>query len=325
MQKRAAILAAVVATVLVGGQPAAGDDYPSRPIKIVVGIAAGGITDVTTRIYADAVSKKTGQNFVVENRPGGGGGIAANAVQNSPSDGYTLLAYLGSQQAALPALQDVDFDPIKGFEQITLLFDLVIFVAVPQDSAAHSFAELLDVGRKNNRDLIFGSPGLGTPSHLLAARISQATHTPMQYVQYRGGSQMLVDLVADRVDFALPSFTVANSYLAAGKLRVLAVASDERLSTMPDVPTLKESGLGNQKVATWVGLAAPAGTPKEITDKLNREFREAASDPELKARLAATGTPIITSTPEEMTEILTKEVRDSAALIQQLGLRQQQQ
>ncbi|MGA9006023.1 MAG: tripartite tricarboxylate transporter substrate binding protein [Xanthobacteraceae bacterium] len=318
------IVAALVASVIVGRQAVLADDYPSRPIKIVVGIAAGGITDVTTRIYADAVSKKTGQNFVVENRPGGGGGIAASAVQNSPPDGYTLLAYLGSQQAALPALQDVDFDPIKGFEQISLLFDLVIFVAVPEGSPAHSFTELLDVGRNNHRDLIFGSPGLGTPSHLLAARISDATKTPMQYVQYRGGSQMLVDLVADRVDFALPSFTVANSYLAAKKLRILAIASDERLSMMPDVPTLKEVGLGNQKVATWVGLAAPAGTPRDIVDKLNREFREAASDPELKERLAATGTPIITSSPEEMTEILTKEVRDSAALIKQLGLRAQQ-
>jgi len=317
-------LGIALAVGLFGELAAATDDYPSRPVKIVVGIAPGGITDVTTRIYAEAVSKATGQNFVVENRPGGGGGIAANYVQNSPPDGYTLLSYLGSQQAALPALQDVDFDPVKGFQQITLLFDLVIFVAVPENSPAHTVAELLQVGRNNHRDLIFGSPGLGTPSHLLAARISQQTHTPMQYVQYRGGSQMLVDLVAGRVDFALPSYTVSSSYLAAHKLRILAVASDERLSAMPDVPTFKEAGLGGLKVATWDGLAAPAGTPVSIVNKLHDEFQKASSDPELKARLAANGTPILTSTPEEMTNILTEEVKQSAILIKRLGLRQQQ-
>jgi len=309
---------------LLGELTAAADDYPSRPVRIVVGIAPGGITDVTTRIFADAVSKKTDQNFVVENRPGGGGGIAANYVQSSPPDGYTLLSYLGSQQAALPALQDVDFDPIKGFQQITLLFDLVIFIAVPENSPAHTVDELLQVGRDNHRDLIFGSPGLGTPSHLLAARISQETHTPMQYVQYRGGSQMLVDLVAGRVDFALPSYTVSSSYLAAHKLRILAVASGERLSAMPDVPTFKEAGLGNLKVATWDGLAAPAGTPAPIVSKLHDDFEKASSDPELKARLTANGTPILTSTPEEMTNILTEEVKQSAALIKSLDLRQQQ-
>ena len=224
----------------------------------------------------------------------------------------------------MPALQDVDFDPIKGFQQVTLLFDLVIFIAVPENSPAHTVAELLQVGRNNHRDLIFGSPGLGTPSHLLAARISQETHTPMQYVQYRGGSQMLVDLVAGRVDFALPSYTVSSSYLAAHKLRILAVASGERLSAMADVPTFKEVGLGNLKVATWDGLAAPAGTPPSIVNKLHDDFQKASSDPELKARLTANGTPILTSTPEEMTNILTEEVKQSAALIKSLDLRQQQ-
>lgn len=324
MQKSAILLAVALVTGLIGLHAVAADDYPSRPVKIIVGIAPGGITDVTTRIYADTVAKETGQNFVVENRPGGGGGIAANVVQNSPPDGYTLLSYLGSQQAALPALQDVDFDPVKGFQQITLLFDLLIFIAVPENSPAHSVAELLQVGRNNHRDLIFGSPGLGTPSHLLAARISQETHTPMQYAQYRGGSQMLVDLIAGRVDFALPSYTVSASYLAAHKMRILAVAADQRLSTMPDVPTFKEAGLGNLKVATWDGLAAPAGTPMSIVNKLHDEFQKASSNPELKARLAANGTPILTSTPEEMTKILTEEVKQSAALIKELGLRQQQ-
>lgn len=320
MKRLMAMLLIATAVLLAVQHTAVAEDYPTRPIKIIVGIAAGGITDVTTRIYAEAVSKRIGQNIVIENRPGGGGGIAATAVQNSAPDGYTLLAFLGSQQAAVPALQKVDFDPIKGFQQISLLFDLVMFIAVPEDSPAKTMGELLELGKKNGSGLTFGSPGLGTPSHLLAARIAQATNTPMQYVHYRGGSQMLVDLVTDRVDFALPSYTVASSYLADKKLRVLAVASDNRLPTMPDVPTLTEVGLGNEKVASWVGLAAPAGTPPAIVDKLNEAFRAAAADPELRARLAANGTPIVTSTPEQMTRVLTDEVKKTDELIQQLGL-----
>ena len=325
MKSRRTILAGAAAAIALAASPGAtAQDYPSRPITILIGISPGGITDVTTRIYAEAVSKSLGQRIVIENRTGAGGAVAATAVQNAAPDGYTLLAFLGSQHCAVPALQKVAFDPVKGFQPITLLFNLVTFIAVPADSPANTMNELLALGKSKPEGLTFGSPGLGTPSHLLAARIARATSTPTQYVHYRGGSPMLADLVTGRVDFALPTFTVAKAYLEDRKLKILAIDAATRSPAMPNVPTLSEVGLGKETVASWVGLAAPAGTPASIVQRLNEAFTQAANDPDLKQRLEASGTPIVTSSPEEMERLLKAEVERTNELVSQLGMRQEQ-
>ena len=182
--------------------------------------------------------------------------------------------------------------------------------------------ELLAYGKSNPKGLTFGSPGVGTPSHLLAAKITNATNTPTEFVHYRGGPPLMVDLLAGRVDFALPSFTIANQLIAEKKLKVLAVDAPARLSNLPDVPTLTDVGLGNAKVASWIGILAPPGTPSAVVDRLQGEFTKAAADPQLKARLATNGTPIRTSTTTEMTALLVAEIESTRSLIDQLGLRQ---
>lgn len=307
---------------LLTAHPGVAEDYPARPITIVVGISPGGITDVTTRIFAEAVAKRLGQRIVVENRTGGGGAVAATTVQNAAPDGYTLLAFLGSQQSAVPAIQKVQFDPIKGFTPVTLLFDLVTFIAVPADSPANTMSELLAYGKRKDGGLSFGSPGMGTPSHLLAARLARATGTPTQYVHYRGGSPMMTDLVAERVDFALPTFTVAQGFYREKKIKVLAIDADKRAAEMPEVPTLTELGFGAEKVASWVGLAAPAGTDDAIVRKLNDAFIAASQDPQLQQRLTANGTPIHTSSPAEMGRLLNEEVTRTQELVRALGIKQ---
>ena len=298
-------------------------DYPTKPITIMVGLAPGGITDVTTRLYAEAVSPGLGQRILIENRQGAGGAVAAAAVQNAAPDGYTLLVFSGSQHAAVPAVQSAPYDPIKGFQPITLLFDLAALLAVPATSPANSVAELIDHGKTKTGGLLFGSPGVGTPSHLLAAKIGDATKTPMQYVHYRGGAPMMADLVTERVDFALASYTVSKGFVIEKKLKALAVDAAARLSVLPEVPTLTEAGLGQAKVASWFGLAAPAGTPAAIVQKLREAFLKAANDPELKRRLTENGTLINTSTPEQMAKLLAEEVESTNQLVKALGLRQQ--
>ncbi len=298
-------------------------DFPSRPITIMVGLAPGGITDVTARLYAEAVSTSIGQRIIIENRQGAGGAVAAAAVQNAAPDGYTLLVFSGSQHAAVPAVQSAPYDPIKGFQSITLLFDLAALLAVPVTSPANTVAELLDYGKKKPGGLLFGSPGVGTPSHLLAAKISDATKTPMQYVHYRGGAPMMADLVTERVDFALASYTVAKGFFIEKRLKALAVDAAARLSVLPEVPTLTEAGLGQAKVASWFALAAPAGTPANMVQKLRDEFIKASRDPELKRRLLDNGTLIHTSTSEEMAKLLAEEVESTNQLVKSLGLRQQ--
>jgi tripartite-type tricarboxylate transporter receptor subunit TctC len=298
-------------------------EFPNRPITIVVGLAAGGITDVTARLYAEAVSASIGQRILIENRQGAGGAVAAAAVQNAAPDGYTLLVFSGSQHAAVPAVQSAPYDPVKGFQSVTLLFNLAALIAVPVTSPANSVAELLEYGKKKPGGLLFGSPGVGTPSHLLAAKISDATKTSMQYVHYRGGAPMMADLVTERVDFALASYTVSKGFFLEKKLKALAVDADARLSVMPDVPTLTEAGLGQTKVASWFALAAPAGTPSNIVQKLHDEFVKASRNPDLQRRLTENGTIINTSSPEQMSKLLAAEVESTNQLVKTLGLRQQ--
>lgn len=300
--------------------PLAAQDFPARPITIVVGVAPGGITDVSTRVYADAVSKSLNQKIVVENRPVGGGTVAAVTVQNAAPDGHTLLTITGSAHAAIPAMQPVAYDPVKGFTPITLLFRMPVLLVVPADSPAKSVADLLAIGRKRPGGLSFGSAGAGTPAHLLAAQIGRGTKTPIEFVQYRGGAPLMADLITGRIDFAFASYTSARANLDGGKLRALAIDSETRLPTTPDVPTLIEVGLARERIANWFGLVGPAGLPEAVVARLNAEFVKAAQDAAVIKRLTDGGTLVATSSPQEMGAMMRDEARNMAELVKTLGL-----
>jgi tripartite-type tricarboxylate transporter receptor subunit TctC len=295
-------------------------EYPSRPITVVVGVAPGGITDVSTRIYVEALSKGLGQKIVVENRPTGGGTVAAIATQNSPPDGYVLLTIIGAQHAAIPAMQTVAYEPVTGFSPISLLFRMPSFIIIPYDSPAQSVQELLDLGKKKPGGLTFGSAGFGSTAHLLAAQVSRTTKTPMQFVQYNGGAPLMADLITGRVDFSFSSFTASRSNIEAKKLRALAVDGEARLPVAGNVPTLAEVGLGDVRIANWFGLVGPAGMPAAVTDRLNTEVQRAARDDTLIKKLTDNGTLISTSSSQEMGAMMRNEAREMATLIKELGL-----
>ncbi len=297
-------------------------DFPNRQITILVGVAPGGITDITMRLYAEVVSRNVGQRIIIDNRPVAGGAVAATAVQNAPPDGYTLLTFPMSQFATLPAMQPVTYDPVKGFAPVSVLFNLPALLLVPANHPANSLAELLDYGKKKPGGLSFGSPGVGSPSHLLAANIGVATKTPIEFVQYRGGSQIVADLVTGRVDFVFSSYTAAGAQLDGKKLKALAIDASTRWSKLPDVPTIVELGYGKARVASWFGLAAPAATPPAVIRKLNEEFVKASRAPDLVKRLHDNGTLIQTSTPEEAKAMLAAEVKNIAEVVRALGLQQ---
>lgn len=301
---------------------ASAQDFPNRPITLMVGLAPGGITDVTARLYADVVSRLAGQRVIVENRTGAGGGIAAAAVQNAAPDGYTLLVFSGSQHATVPVVSPAPYEPVKGFAPITYLFHSVVVLVVPPDSPAKSVAELHEFGRRKPGGLTFGTPGLGSPSHLLGAKLLLAEKVPAEVVHYRGGAPMMADLITGRIDFGWPTLSTSRSFIAEGKVRALALDADTRWPPMPDVPTLNELGYGKERVATWFGLAAPAGTPSAIIRRLNELFVKASKDPELNRRLAENGTPVATSTPEEMGRAMEAEWETMQQLAKVLNLRQ---
>lgn len=298
-------------------------EFPDKPVKILVGLAPGGITDVTARIYADAVTRTSGWKFVIENRAGAGGGTAAIAVQNSDPDGYTLLVFSGSQHATVAATSQASYEPVKGFTPITLLFNSVVLLTVPANHPAKTLVALHEIGRGKPEGLTFGTPGVGSPSHLLGAKVAMAAKVKVHYVHFRGGSPALVDIIAGRIDFGWPTVSTARGFLIDGQLRALAIDADTRLAQLPDVPTLNELGFGKEKVAPWFALGGPAGIPAPIVAKIRAAFVKASQDAELKRRLDENGTPIVTSTPEEMGRAMAKEWDEMQELVKVLGLKPQ--
>lgn len=298
-------------------------DFPNRLLTILVGLAAGGVTDVMARLYAETVSKKIGQSVIIENRPAASGAVAAVALQNAQPDGHTLLLFSGAQHATIPALSDTaTYDPVKGAQPVSVLFNFVAVVAVPADSPVTSVADLVELGKKKAGGLNFGSPGVGTPSHLAGAKLTASTKTPVQFVHYKGGSPMMADLLAGRLDVAWPSAPTAKSFLLDKKLKAIAVDGQQRWAAIPDVPTLREAGLGEASVANWFGIAAAPGTPPAIIQKLNAAFSEAARDPELKRKIEDLGLTVATSTPDELGRLMAKEAAEIRDLVRVLGMRQ---
>ena len=222
------VLAAALALIATS---APAQDYPNRPITLMVGLAAGGITDVTARLYAEAVSKSIGQRVTVENKTGAGGGVAAAAVQNAAPDGYTLLVFSGSQHATVPAVSNANYDPVKGFSPITYLFNSVVVLTVPADNPAKTMKELhehrpQEAGRAHLRH---AGPRVAVAS---ARRKNPARgQGAVRDEHYRGGQPMMADLITGRVDFSWPTLSTSRSFLADGKLRALALDADSALGT----------------------------------------------------------------------------------------------
>jgi tripartite-type tricarboxylate transporter receptor subunit TctC len=302
---------------------ASAQNFPSRPINLVVGLAGGGITDGVARIYGEALSRTTGWKTIVENRTGAGGGVAAAYVQNAPPDGQTLLIFSGSQHATIAAMTPGMYQPVAGFAPITVLFDLVQFGAVSANHPANSLDDLFKIARSKSGGLMMGTQGVGSPPHLLGTKLAATAKVPFTPVHYRGGSAMITDLLAGQVDFAFLSAASGGSFVQNGKLKALAIDSDVRSEIFPNTPTLTELGYGNQKVATWFGVAAPAGTPANIVAVLAEQFIKASQEPELRKRLAALATPTRTSTPDEMKRLMSEESAAMQEFVRVFNIRNQ--
>jgi tripartite-type tricarboxylate transporter receptor subunit TctC len=275
---------------------------------------------VTARLYADVLTRNLGRTVVVENRPAGGGAAAAMGVKTSTPDGRTLLVFPGTQLAALPVLQQVPYDPVKDFEPIATLFDLLNFIAVPPDSPANTIPQLLDSWKRNSKGLSIGSAGFGSPAHFNSVIFSLDNKLPITMVQYRGSFPLMADLVTSRIDLAMISYIVAQPFLQEHKIKILAQDGAARWSGMPDVPTMVENGQLKKKASGWFAVSAPAGTPKAIVDRLNREIIKASQEPQLAARLQDNGVLTKTTTPEELRELIKIEVEIVKPLIQSLGM-----
>ena len=301
-------LALLLGWAAVLGGPAHAGAYPDRPVKIIVPFAAGGTADAIPRLIGDWLSRKWGQPVIIENRTGAGGNIGAEATYRSAPDGYTLLASppppLVINQNLYPSL---GFDPLK-FEPVIVMAQVpnALFVN-PKTVSASSVTELIDYMRKNPDKLAAATQGNGTTSHLTAGLFQVMAKVKLRYIPYRGSAPALQGLLAGDVDLMFDNLGVSLPLVEAGNLKLLAVASTQRLPSLPDMPALAETLPGFEAVA-WYAIVAPPGTPKEITGKINADVNEALRQPELQDRLKKLSAEIFGGPVEKSAKYMKEEV-----------------
>src|ERR1700704_5137617 len=260
-------------------------DYPNKPVRIIVNVAPGGGVDTATRIIADKLRARLGQPFVVENRPGAGGNIGAEVVFAAEGDGYTLLASSPTPLAINGWLyKKLNFDP-AGFEPVAMMSRIPNVLVVRSDFPATTVKEFVAYAKANPNKLNYGSQGIGTASHLTGELFMTLTGTKLIHVPYKGNtSGVLTDVIAGHVDLSFIQFSAVHELQQSGKLRVLAVATDKRLESLPDVRTMAEAGLPEVVSETWNAISAPPKTPAPIVGKLNAAINEALREPDVVAR-----------------------------------------
>jgi tripartite-type tricarboxylate transporter receptor subunit TctC len=287
---------------------ATAQSYPSRAVTIVVPYAAGGNSDSITRLIAQRFGEKLGQPFVVENRTGAAGALAAEFVARAPADGYTLFMSALSQTVIVPLVSKTRYDPIKDFAPISAIGSNPFVLAVNKDLPAQTLAEFVAYVRARPRELAYASGGIGTQNHLAMALFLKQAGLEMIHVAYKGNAPSMADLVAGHVPAMLSNPSDAAQQAASGQVRLLAVTSERRSPQFPDIPTIAESGYPQFKTVAWNGLLAPAGTPKEVVGLLAKLASDAARDPIFVDRLAKLGIDPIGSSPQEFAATIAADI-----------------
>jgi tripartite-type tricarboxylate transporter receptor subunit TctC len=313
------ILRSLIASLLVAqatlasAQPSQ-EPYPTKPIRLLVGVPPGGSTDAITRIFAGWLQERLGQPAVVENRPGANTAVAANAAAQSRPDGHTLLI-ASDAYITIPLLTKLPYDAFKDLIPIgTLTVSPFVFVVHPS-TPIHSVKELIAYAKAHPGQLNYGSSGNGGASHLGGEKFKMLTGTDIAHIPYRGAGPALIDAISGQYQLSLWTPLAATSYLKAGKLKALAVTGPKRTPSLPDVPTFAEEGLPEYSHKTWLGVYAPAGTPQPIVDKIATMIAEMEASPTIKQKLEENGVEPLLSTPEQFTQMMHAETDEPIKLI----------
>jgi tripartite-type tricarboxylate transporter receptor subunit TctC len=302
--------------------PASAQDYPNRPITLVVPFPPGGSTTIVGRIIADRMSETLGQSIVVDNRGGAGGTIGSRAVSKSAPDGYTiLLGYSGTLAIGPTLYGNVGYDPRKDFDPIgrigTAPNTLVVHPSVP----VHSVRELIAYAKTNPNGLNFGSAGIGTVSHVCGEYFASAAGITLTHVPYKGTGPAIIDLLGGHIPMAFAPVPATHDNAVTGKLRMLAVTSAVRSTLLPDVPTIAEAALPGFEAVLRYGLVAPPGTPRPIIERLNAALNNALASDDVRSRLAIEGAEPLPSTPEEYAADIDREETQWSKVVKASGAR----
>jgi tripartite-type tricarboxylate transporter receptor subunit TctC len=288
------------AALLGAAVPAASQDYPSRPITLIVPYAAGGGNDVMARIVAEKMSKSLGQQIVIENKGGAGGSIATRQIAKSVPDGYTLgLGGTGTHAINPTLYQNVGYDPRKDFAPVGLIASSALVVLVNNAIEARSIGELIALAKRDAGKLNYASAGVGSGIHLGAELFATMAGIRLTHIPYKGSSPALTDLLGGHVAIYFSSLPPAISLVREGKVRALAVTGPKRAQSFPDLPTVAEAALPGYEAVLHYGIVAPAGTPRAIVDKLNTALNAALAEPEVREKILADGADPLPGTPED--------------------------
>jgi tripartite-type tricarboxylate transporter receptor subunit TctC len=297
--------------------------YPAKPVRIVLPFAAGGVADITARVVADKLSQKLGERFYVENQPGAGGISAARAVISAPSDGYTLALLSNGTAVSVSLFNKLPFDPLKDFAPISSLGTFDFIFATNAESEFKSLGDFIAAAKAKPGTLNVGSINVGSTQNLSAELFKTEAGIDFQIVPYRGTPELLVSLMQGNLALAIDTYSAMKGNLAEGKIRAVASSGPARSLAAPDIPTLRESGVGNYDVVSWNALFAPAATPPEIIRTLNGALQEILADDDVKKRLLELGIEAKSSTPEEIAGRLASDIVKWQGVIERAGIPKQ--
>ncbi len=316
----AALLSALSSMLLPGmvlAQPVA---YPSRPVTMIVPFVPGAATDIEGRIYASRLSENLGQQFVLDFKPGGTMTIGMNAAVKAAPDGYTLL-YVSASYSLLPLMaRNLPYDPMKNFEQVSLLSKRSALIVISPSLPVKNVAELIAYVKARPGEINFATAGAGSIQHLTGLWLASATDTRMTYVHYKAAGASFPDVMAGRAHLTPMTFQTGLTYVKSGKLRAVGVASMERNALLPDLPTFAEQGVPEFEYSTWLGLLAPEKTPLPIINRIQAELVKVIKHPDVAQKLGAE-TRLMATTPDEFRRHVTRETERWRKLVQENGIR----
>jgi tripartite-type tricarboxylate transporter receptor subunit TctC len=299
--------------------PATAQTYPTKQIELIIPFVAGGTTDNIARLVAQRFSESWGQTVIVSSRPGGGSVIGTAAVAKAPSDGHTLLVSTMAY-TVIPALQKLPYDPIKDFAPVTELASLPLVLTVHPSLPVTNLNQFVTYIKTNPTGVDYASAGPGTSTHLAGALFQTMTGGNLVHVPFKGNAEVLNALLGGHVKVYFSLLPTVSQHIKAGTLRALAVTTEKRLSSLPDVPTIAESGFPGYEVSSWQGIFAPAGTPKDVVAKINGEVVRMLNLPQVQERIRLEGAEPVGSTPEEFTKRVANEIAKWSKVAKAAGI-----
>jgi tripartite-type tricarboxylate transporter receptor subunit TctC len=317
--RRLLVSLVAIASLASGVSRVSAEDYPVRPIRIVLPFAAGGAVDIISRLLGEKMTAAWGQPVIIDGKPGAGGIVATNVVAKSPGDGYTLLMTTANLTINPSLHKDLPYDTQRDLVPVAQLIGIPDVIVVRADVPAHNLAELIALAKSKPGKLNYASPGVGTFPHLAFELFKKQAGIDIVHIPYKGASQATVAMLAKEVDVMSTNISDVKQFIESGAMRALAVTSARRSQALPDVPTIAESGLSGFEAVGWMGVLAPAGTPKPVVDKLNRQIVDSLKAGDMTKMLVTQGFDMMTGTPEDFAAFIARDIPRWAEAVKTSG------